>query len=125
MPMRAPPFSASSLFMASNSLSSPTQGLQVVNQKLTTVTALAAKSSLLFTALPSKSMPSKAGNFSAVSSMVTVTPAASADTSMLLSEDTTMLASAGTLMVPVLPSMASCLALGYAASRDSTSSSMV
>ena len=39
-PMSAPPFSASSLFSASSSASSPTQGLQVVNQKFTTVTAL-------------------------------------------------------------------------------------
>ena len=38
--MSAPFFSASSLFSASSSPSSPTQGLQVVNQKFTTVTAL-------------------------------------------------------------------------------------
>ena len=62
-PMRAPPFSASSLFSASSSASSPTQGLQVVNQKFTTVTAFLANSSLLFTVLPSRSLPSKAGNF--------------------------------------------------------------
>ena len=62
-PMREPPFSASSLFSASSSESSPTQGLQVVNQKFTTVTALAENSSSLFTVLPSRSLPSKAGNF--------------------------------------------------------------
>ena len=62
-PMREPPFSASSLFSASSSASSPTQGLQVVNQKFTTVTALAENSSSLFTVLPSRSFPSKAGNF--------------------------------------------------------------
>ncbi len=53
----------SSLFSASSSESSPTQGLQVVNQKFTTVTALAENSSSLFTVLPSRSLPSKAGNF--------------------------------------------------------------
>ena len=62
-PMREPPFSASSLFSASSSASSPTQGLQVVNQKFTTVTALPENSSSLFTVLPSRSFPSKAGNF--------------------------------------------------------------
>ena len=62
-PMSAPPFSASSLFSASRSESSPTQGLQVVNQKFTTVTALAENSSSLFTGFPSRSLPSKAGNF--------------------------------------------------------------
>ena len=62
-PMSAPPFSASSLFSASSSASSPTQGLQVVNQKFTTVTALLENSSSLFTVLPSRSFPSKAGNF--------------------------------------------------------------
>ena len=62
-PMSAPPFSASSLFSASSSASSPTQGLQVVNQKFTTVTALPENSSSLFTVLPSRSLPSKAGNF--------------------------------------------------------------
>ena len=59
--MSAPPFFASSLFSASSSESSPTQGLQVVNQKFTTVTALAENSSSLFTGFPSKSLPSKAG----------------------------------------------------------------
>ncbi len=44
-PMREPPFFASSLFSASSSESSPTQGLQVVNQKFTTV-----KSDELFSA---------------------------------------------------------------------------
>ena len=62
-PMSAPPFSASSLFSASSSASSPTQGLQVVNQKFTTVTALPENSSSLFTGFPSKSLPSNAGNF--------------------------------------------------------------
>ena len=40
----APPFAASCLFSASRSASSPTQGLQVVNQKFTTVTVFPAKS---------------------------------------------------------------------------------
>ena len=65
-PMRAPPFSASSLFSASNSPSSPTQGLQVVNQKFTTVTALPENRVLLSTSFPSRSLPVKAGNFCAV-----------------------------------------------------------
>ena len=56
-PTTAPPFEASSLLRASNSPSSPTQGLQVVNQKLTTVTLFDEKRSLLFTSLPSKSFP--------------------------------------------------------------------
>ena len=62
-PMSAPFFSASSLFSASSSPSSPTQGLQVVNQKFTTVTAFLENSSSLLTGFPSRSLPSKAGNF--------------------------------------------------------------
>ena len=63
IPTTAPPFSASCLFSASRSASSPTQGLQVVNQKFTTVTVFPANSVLLFTSFPSRSLPSKAGNF--------------------------------------------------------------
>ena len=51
-PMSVPPFFASSLFSASSSASSPTQGLQVVNQKFTTVTALPENSLSLFTCVP-------------------------------------------------------------------------
>ena len=60
--MSVPPFFASSLFSASSSASSPTQGLQVVNQKFTTVTALPENSLSLFTCFPSKYLPAKDGN---------------------------------------------------------------
>ena len=57
MPTTAPPFAARSLLSASRSASSPTHGLQVVNQKFTTVTLLPAKSLLLSTSLPLRSLP--------------------------------------------------------------------
>ena len=72
MPITAPPFSLSSSLSAFSSPSSPMQGAQPENQKLMTVTELSLNSSLV-TALPSRSMPSKAGNFtdeSSVSSML-------------------------------------------------------
>ena len=97
--MSAPPLFASSLFSASSSPSSPTQGLQVVNQKFTTVTALAENSSSLFTMLPSRSFPSKAGNFC-------------------------ILPSSGGLLVPlpagmlISPSMDFCMISGYFSSNS-------
>ena len=79
MPTTVPPFFASSVFRASKSFSSSTHGLQVVNQKFTTVTSFLEKRSLLFTSLPSKSLPVKLGNF--VSSLFSfVMPALSAST---------------------------------------------
>ena len=62
MPTTAPPLPAASLCSASRSPSSPTQGLQVVNQKFTTVKALPLNSLSLLTSLPSRSLPVKAGN---------------------------------------------------------------
>ena len=70
MPISAPPLPESSLFSASRSPNSPTQGPQVVNQKFTTVTALPENRSLLFTVFPSRSLPSKAGNFGRLLSSV-------------------------------------------------------
>ena len=63
IPTTAPPFSASCLFSSSRSASSLTQGLHVVNQKFTTVTVFPSNSVLLSTSLPSRSLPSNAGNF--------------------------------------------------------------
>ena len=63
MPMSAPPLFASSLFNASSSAISPTHGPQVVNQKFTTVTALRENNSSPVTSFPSKSFPTKDGNF--------------------------------------------------------------
>ena len=78
-PTTAPPLSASFWLRASNSPSSPTHGLQVVNQKLTTVTVLFENSSSLLTSLPSRSFPLKLGNFS-VPSAFDVMPALWAST---------------------------------------------
>ena len=86
-PISAPPFSASSLLSASTSPSSPTQGLHVVNQKLTTVTALPENSSSLFTTLPSRSLPSNAGNFCMLPSSGVMDIAPSAGMFMSLSSD--------------------------------------
>ena len=66
----------------------------MVNQKFTTVTALAENSSSLFTGFPSRSLPSKAGNFCML-------PSSGA---MLMSLP------AGTL---ISPSMDSCMISGY------------
>ena len=63
IPITVPPFCASSLLSFSKSPSSPTQGLQVVNQKLITVTLLDEKMSSLLTSFPSRSLPLKLGNF--------------------------------------------------------------
>ena len=98
--MREPPFSASSLLSASSSPNSPTHGPQVVNQKLTTVTALPEKSSSLVTSFPSRSLPTKEGNFC-------ILPLSG---SMLVSPEMFMPPSAGTLMAP---SRDSCAASGY------------
>ena len=54
MPMTSPPIALSVLFNSSNLDNSATQGLQPVNQKLTTVTAL-PENRLSSTELPSKS----------------------------------------------------------------------
>ena len=78
-PTTSPPFSASSLLSASRSPSSSTHGLQVLNQKFTTVTLFLEKSSSLLTSLPSKSLPVKLGN--AVCSLESVVmPALAAST---------------------------------------------
>ena len=102
--MREPPFSASSLLSASSSPSSPTHGPQVVNQKLTTVTALPEKSSSLVTSFPSRSLPTKEGNFCMLLLSLLLSG------SMLVSPEMFMLPSAGTLMAP---SRDSCAASGY------------
>ena len=65
-PTTWPPLPASSLLSASKSPSSPTHGLQVVNQKLTTVTLFPEKSLSLVTSLPSRSFPWKLGNLPAL-----------------------------------------------------------
>ena len=68
-PITAPPRSLRVSLRVFSSPSSPMQGAQPENQKLMTVTELSLNSSLV-TALPSRSMPSKAGNLGAVSSSI-------------------------------------------------------
>ena len=79
IPITVPPFCASSLLSFSKSPSSPTQGLQVVNQKFITVTLLDEKMSSLLTSFPSRSLPLKLGNLVSLLLLLTI-PALSAST---------------------------------------------
>ena len=126
MPMTAPPFSLSVSFSAFSSPSSAMQGAQPENQKLTTVTEFSLNSSLV-TGLPSRSGPSKGGNFSDESfsmlmAMSSVTPSAMAIPSLPM----TMPPSAATMpLSTAMPESAAVASFGMSLSISASSRRIV